>query len=142
MDSSGNVICLQKNLSFLWEGRKSFPSGHASTSFAGLSFLSLFLSGHLCIYAGKSNAWRFFLAFFPLIFAAVVAISRYTDNRHHWEDVLFGSILGLIISWFTYLLYFPSPFSAEDPSNPLDHRFSAISEKVASENIALDINNV
>ncbi|KAL6847876.1 hypothetical protein ACP4OV_022004 [Aristida adscensionis] len=39
---TGDVICHGEK-SFLTDGRKSFPSGHTSWSFAGLGFLSLYL---------------------------------------------------------------------------------------------------
>ena len=60
-----------------------------------------------------------FSPFFPcpdFIKIALVAISRTMDYRHHWHDVLVGSLLGLSLAWFSYRQYYPSL------SHPLSHR--------------------
>ncbi|EAY75456.1 hypothetical protein OsI_03357 [Oryza sativa Indica Group] len=77
------VLCHGK-ASVIKEGHKSFPSGHTSWSFAGLGFLSWYL-------------------------AALVAVSRVDDYWHHWQDVFTGGILGLVVSSFCYLQFFPMP---------------------------------
>jgi diacylglycerol diphosphate phosphatase / phosphatidate phosphatase len=76
-------------MSTVLDGRKSFPSGHSSGAFAGMTFLSLWL-------AGKTAAWCFHspssvisgrttrlgalsLTFIPLSWATFVALSRVED---------------------------------------------------------------
>jgi diacylglycerol diphosphate phosphatase/phosphatidate phosphatase len=108
---SGSAICKQVNKYLVEEGRRSFPSGHASTSFAGLSFIALFLAGQLRIYDGTAMALKLAACFSPIVLAIAVTISRVTDHRHHWHDVAAGGALGLLITLITYPLYFPSVFS-------------------------------
>ncbi|KAF8630168.1 hypothetical protein AX15_003113 [Amanita polypyramis BW_CC] len=102
-------------------GRKSFPSGHSSTAFSGMTVLSLWL-------AGQTAAWCFnapffvipvqsrlaslFLTLLPLSWATYVAISRVEDNRHHAEDVVVGSVIGIVSSMICYHVFWPSPFLA------------------------------
>ena len=63
----------------------SFPSGHASVSFAVASVLER--------HFGYRSAWPTFLI------AGYVAASRLLDNRHFLSDVLFGSALGMASGW-------------------------------------------
>jgi diacylglycerol diphosphate phosphatase/phosphatidate phosphatase len=90
-------VCTSTNKLRLDDGFKSFPSGHSSLSFAGLGFLTLYLAGKMHLwdpYGHRNRAW---FALCPLLLAAMVAISRTEDNRHHWQDVLVGSALGFTI---------------------------------------------
>jgi diacylglycerol diphosphate phosphatase / phosphatidate phosphatase len=81
----------------IMEGRRSFPSGHSSTAFAGMVFLSLFL-------AGLTHAWcfnqpsqgrnllssrlaRLCISLLPIAWATWVAVSRLEDY------VCLGSLL-------------------------------------------------
>lgn len=75
------------------QGRLSFPSGHSSTSFAAMVPLAAFLVYHL-------RPWfygcviRLVVCVLPLYVSFIVAISRTRDNRHHFADILAGSIIG------------------------------------------------
>lgn len=61
---------------------RSFPSGHASDTFA----FATALERHL--------GWRFAVPAYTL--ASYVAISRLPANRHWFSDVVFGSTVGII----------------------------------------------
>jgi undecaprenyl-diphosphatase len=70
--------------------RYSFPSGHASTSFAAATSLSL-------------NWER--AAFVVLPLAALISLSRVRVGNHRWADVLGGSVLGCccgLLTWSTW----------------------------------------
>lgn len=88
------------------EGYKSFPSGHASWTAAGLGFLCWFLFGKLLVFRGQGHVWRLVAALFPLLVALPVCISRITDYWHHWTDVVTGAGLGLTISFMYHRQYY------------------------------------
>ncbi|KAG8530952.1 uncharacterized protein KY384_004309 [Bacidia gigantensis] len=112
------------------EGFRSFPSGHSSTAFAGLTYLALWLSAKLGIaipvlrspalergIVGQESktpcrsqgaAPPIYLLIFPLIplaTAIFIASSRYSDFRHHGFDVVSGSILGIACAWLGFRWY-------------------------------------
>ena len=107
------------------EGRRSFPSGHTSTCFAGLGLLSLFLAAQLGVFDGQGYVFKLVLSLLPLFGAGLVGLSRIADYRHHWQDVLGGAVLGFFTALFCYLLYFPAPWR-EDAHEPHPHRFEEI----------------
>jgi membrane-associated phospholipid phosphatase len=63
----------------------SFPSGHASATFATAAVLERHL--------GYRGAWPTFVV------ASYVAASRLHDQRHYLSDVLFGGALGIASGW-------------------------------------------
>ncbi|KAG8966875.1 hypothetical protein FRC03_011196 [Tulasnella sp. 419] len=123
------AICTQTDHEILKDGFRSFPSGHSSLSFAGLGFLSFYLAGKLHLWDKRGHTGKAWLSLAPLMGAALVAVSRTMDYRHHWQDVLTGSILGLTLSFFSYRQYYP----------PLTHRLShqPFSPRIPRENAPL-----
>ena len=93
-------------------------------SFAGLGFLTLFIAGRLNVLDTCGQIWKTVIALAPLVTAGIIAISRlmdnryifpirWTNNRHHPFDVLFGSSLGYLLAWMAYRQYFPAISTAE-----------------------------
>lgn len=82
------------------EGRKSFPSGHSSLSFAGMGYLSFYLLGRLQPWGDVTNApWLLFVPALPSLVAAWVALTRIRDYWHHPTDVMAGTVLGLACAY-------------------------------------------
>jgi len=94
------------------DGRKSFPSGHASTAFATMTFLSLWMAGKMYLFSRSGgHIWQTFIVMIPIIAAIIVAVSRVRDYVHDFVDILAGAILGAALGMFHYFLKYPSLFS-------------------------------
>jgi len=69
----------------------SFPSGHTLTAFA---------TGILLTYLAKNKNWAFLLVFYGMM----VGFSRMYLSEHFFEDVIAGSIMGVVLTivwiWF------------------------------------------
>lgn len=113
---SSDAICTNTNTAIMIDGWRSFPSGHSSLSHAGLGFLSYYLAGKMHLFDTRGHAHKAWISVTPIFGAILVAISRTMDYRHHWQDVVAGSILGLVVSYFAYRQYFPSL------SSPMSHK--------------------
>ncbi|KAG7452643.1 PAP2-domain-containing protein [Guyanagaster necrorhizus] len=135
---SNYTICQQQDNSILKDGFRSFPSGHSSLSFAGLGFLAFYLAGKLHLFDKRGHTGKAWLSLSPFAAATLVAISRTMDYRHHWHDVLIGSVLGTVLAYFSYRQYYPSlaselshrPYSPRIPREPeeglpLHHRYDS-----------------
>ncbi|KAH8916976.1 PAP2-domain-containing protein [Atractiella rhizophila] len=100
-----SAICTRTDL--LTDGFRSFPSGHSSGAFCGLGYLTFYLAGKFHLFDRKGHAIKAWIAVIPLFGAAYVAISRTEDYRHHATDVIAGSLLGLVLGYICYRLYYP-----------------------------------
>jgi len=84
--------------------RKSFPSGHSSLAFCGMTLLTLYLLHIFGVGGVHDNASsqkqrvgkRFLslLCLLPMMVSFFVAASRVHDNYHHPADVVAGSLIG------------------------------------------------
>ncbi|XP_031370616.1 putative phosphatidate phosphatase isoform X2 [Apis dorsata] len=90
-----NYSCNQNiSKSLLKEIRLSFPSGHSSFSAYTMIYLAMYLQ--LRITWKGSKLLKHFLQLVCLLMAWFTALSRVSDYKHHWSDVLAGSTLGTI----------------------------------------------
>ncbi|XP_010279381.1 PREDICTED: lipid phosphate phosphatase 2-like isoform X2 [Nelumbo nucifera] len=109
---TSNVIC-HGDKSVIKEGHKSFPSGHTSWCFAGLCFLSWYISGKIRAFDRRGHVAKLCIVFLPLLVAALVGVSRVDDYWHHWQDVFAGGLLGTTVASFCYLQFFPPPYDID-----------------------------
>jgi hypothetical protein len=100
-ESVGLLKALVTPVSDLDNAMASFPSGHASNSFAAFIFLALYTAGKLRT-AQYKNQWKVLLTLSPIITAVVISCSVLIDHYHNWYDVLLGGVLGATCGWFAY----------------------------------------
>jgi membrane-associated phospholipid phosphatase len=97
------------------ESQISFPSGHSSESFCGMTYLALFFLGMIGIRRHRQRSRRRLLSIFscviPLSWCSFVASSRIVDNWHHVSDVVAGSLIGFCAATFSYYLFHPHVLS-------------------------------
>jgi len=83
----------------LREGRLSFPSGHASFSAYAVTFTILYMEAK--IHFPHSKFLKFFLQLLVAQLGILCSLSRVSDYKHHWSDVLAGLLLGVLIALLT-----------------------------------------
>jgi diacylglycerol diphosphate phosphatase / phosphatidate phosphatase len=101
------------------ESRRSFPSGHASSSFCGLGLLSFYLeqrfgaSTFRKVMAPDDDAKSLAMARLlslasktPLIAAGFISASRLVDSMHHPADVVGGATLGLSVAYWIHNIWY------------------------------------
>lgn len=95
------------------QGYKSFPSGHATMAFSGMSYTSLYIAQSLKVFSHQHlrySSLRLCATLIPIVFAVLVAASRTADYHHHWQDVLVGSIIGVLFALMCFQLSFNGIF--------------------------------
>ncbi|KAJ9054503.1 hypothetical protein DSO57_1013802 [Entomophthora muscae] len=95
-------VCNSKETRLIRGGRQSFFSGHTSTAFSGLGYLSLYISFVFTLWKKPGHVYKTWLALIPLLVALFIALSRIANYRHHWEDVLVGMIVGYSCAYFCF----------------------------------------
>ncbi|KAI8906100.1 phosphatidic acid phosphatase type 2/haloperoxidase [Powellomyces hirtus] len=108
------------------EGRKSFFSGHSSLAWAGLGFLSLYLSRHLN-FQRKPLSPKYAITVIPVIIALLISISRVDNYWHRWQDVVVGAVVGATVATYCYR-YHCAPLEdlGREPDLP-HHRLQRVS---------------
>ncbi|XP_026678696.1 putative phosphatidate phosphatase [Diaphorina citri] len=79
------------------DSRLSFPSGHSSFAVYTMVYTVMYLQARMT-WRG-SYLLRHTIQFLCLAMAWFTALSRISDYKHHWSDVLAGSILGAVIAF-------------------------------------------
>ncbi|MSP92717.1 MAG: phosphatase PAP2 family protein [Myxococcales bacterium] len=93
------------------DGRRSFPSGHSSTSFVLATYAGLVTGGHLVWGERATPTTRMVgiaLQATVLGLAGFVVWSRVDDGRHNPTDVLAGSLIGVAMANVAYWRRFTS----------------------------------
>ncbi|XP_041103202.1 phospholipid phosphatase 1-like isoform X1 [Polyodon spathula] len=88
------------------EARLSFYSGHSSFSMYCMLFLALYVQARLV--EDWARLLRPTIQFFLVAASIYVGLSRVSDYKHHWSDVLTGLIQGAIVA--TLIVFFVSDF--------------------------------
>lgn len=93
----------------LREGHRSFPSRHASLSFAFATYFALYLGGDM-VWGAHATEWSVpvgaTLMTGLLGVAATVAATRIPDGRHNLDDIAAGAAIGTASSALFYFLHF------------------------------------
>ncbi|KAJ8753664.1 hypothetical protein K2173_026340 [Erythroxylum novogranatense] len=129
---SGDVIC-HGDPKIIKEGYKSFPSGHTSWSFAGLTYLAWYLAGKIRAFDRRGHVAKLCIVLLPVLVAALIGISRVDDYWHHWTDVFTGAFLGTVVAAFCYLQFYPFPHHEEGWA---PHAFmNTLNERIAAQSL-------
>lgn len=97
----------------LKEVRLSFPSGHSSFSTFTMVYMALYLQSRMNWKGSK--LLKHFLQFLLIMIAWYTALSRVSDYKHHWSDVLSGMSIGTLFAVVT-ANYISDLFKKKDSS--------------------------
>ena len=120
-----NYTCYGTDTKNIREARLSFPSGHASFIVYNMVFLIFFFELKPYIPRGIRSAVTLLMA----IIGILVAVTRLYDYKHHPNDLIGGSIIGIVTAIFTYFYHLRlNVLPRETEVNPIDATRSLTSE--------------
>jgi diacylglycerol diphosphate phosphatase/phosphatidate phosphatase len=122
------------------DGSKSFPSGHASTSFAVFMFMFFYVAGKLRVFhtsqAHSPVVAKLVASCIVLVLPFWVSATRVYDYRHHPHDVITGACIGCLAAGLGYFVTF-YPLTHADCDKPLP-RVSAMKKSPSELGIQVD----
>jgi hypothetical protein len=83
------------NSRLLYDARKSFPSGHSSLAAYAAVYLGYYF--HRRLSSQSTLLLKLVLQMVLCCLALFTALSRVTDNKHHWSDVTVGALIGVLV---------------------------------------------
>lgn len=96
-------VCTNPDKSALKTAMTSFPSGHATSAFAGYVFLFLWMNAKLKVWANhRASFYWLALLFTPLLGATLMACALSVNQAHNWYDILVGALIGTVASFASY----------------------------------------
>ncbi|XP_022196964.1 putative phosphatidate phosphatase isoform X2 [Nilaparvata lugens] len=91
-----DVNCTSGKQALIHAARLSFPSGHSSFSFYTMVYLVIYIQKNYT--ARKVTLLKHVFQFGCLMLAWSTALSRVSNYKHHWSDVLVGSLQGALVA--------------------------------------------
>ncbi|KAM3960275.1 phospholipid phosphatase 2 [Aphomia sociella] len=120
------------------DSSRSFPSAHTTMSiYCGL-FVAWYLQRRAFSWHNRSVLVVPLIQTICLVYAAVCALSRLTDHRHHWWDVLVGGVMGVLAVLYTVLVLCknfsqPAVVSTSDISSSDGNNHQSVRRLLSSE---------
>jgi len=119
-----------------FQGRESFPSGHAVTAAVCGFFLTYYLAGKLRLYDGTAQFWKLFMCYIPALWALCIAGLRVGENGHHGWDAVAGLAVGFSAMTIAYSFNYFSIFDKEKCHLP---RLKGEEEEPTNHNMELPV---
>jgi len=96
-------ICTNPNKDALKNAMTSFPSGHATSAFAGYIYLFLWMNAKLKVWSNFQASFYWLAALMaPLLGATLMAAALTVDQAHNWYDIVAGAAIGTATSVMSY----------------------------------------
>lgn len=115
-------VCTGTDKAKIGNAIESFPSGHSEISFAGLFYLSIYLFTHLKIQSRyRAGYWRMMACVLPCLLSTYLASTLVLTYNHHGYDVVFGSLIGIVVALMGYRMVFKSLLDKTLNASPACH---------------------
>ncbi|KAK0614721.1 phosphatidic acid phosphatase type 2/haloperoxidase [Immersiella caudata] len=102
-------VCTNPDKQALRTAMTSFPSGHATSAFAGYIFLFLWMNAKLKVWSNAQTSFYWLaLLMVPLLGAVLMACALSITQDHHWYDIIAGALIGTMMAFASYRILYAS----------------------------------